>query len=64
MFLALALDQGQGKRRGVNWDFRDLFQQEGNPADVVFVAVADNQGLDLVPVLDQVRVVGDDVVDP
>ena len=62
LFVELAADQRHGKGAGVDRHV-DLLQEEGQAADVVFVAVGDEDPLDLFLVFDQVVVVLDHVVD-
>ena len=62
MFVELPLDQGEGEFSAVDGDV-ELGEDPGQAADVVFMAVREQDGLDLVAVFREVGDVGDDDVD-
>ncbi len=64
VFLELRADQRQRERRSDDRNLRKLAQQIRDPADVVFVAVRDEQAAKLVLPFAQVGEVVDDDVDP
>ena len=62
VLLQLVADQRAGQAGRIDDGHLDGLEQEGDRADVVLVAVGDEQGADLALVLLQVGEVGDDVV--
>ena len=62
MLFELAFDVGEGELGAVDGDV-ELGEDPGQAADVVLVAVGEDDGADLVAVLDEVADVGDDDVD-
>ena len=62
VFFEFPTDQSQGKRSSIDRDIC-LLEQEWNPTDVVLVSVCDQNSLDAVDVVYDVRVVRNDIVD-
>ena len=62
MLFELAFDEGEGELGAVDGDV-ELGEDPGQAADVVLVAVGEDDGADLVAVFDEVADVGDDDVD-
>jgi hypothetical protein len=62
MLIELAFDVGEGELGAVDGDV-ELGEDPGEPADVVFVSVGEDDAADLVAVLDEIADVGDDDVD-
>ena len=62
VFVELAFDVGESERGAVDGDV-ELGEDPGKAADVVFVAVGEDDGADVLLVLDEVGNVGDDDVD-
>ena len=58
----LAFDVGEGELGAVDGDV-ELGEDPGQAADVVFVAVGEDDGADVVAVLDEIADVGNDDVD-
>ena len=63
VFFQLVGDEPDGKARGINGQI-DLFEQVGQAADVVFMAVRDNNALDAVLILDNIGEIRNDKVHP
>ncbi len=63
MFVELAFDERQRKFSPVDGDVQ-LGEDPGEAADVVFVAVGEDDGANLVAIFREVADVGDDDVDP
>ncbi len=55
----LAFQQPAGQRRGIDWGLQPLFDHVGQAADVVFVAVGQEDAFDRVQLIQQVFDVGD-----
>ena len=64
VLLELGLDEGEGQLRADDRDVGLALQQERHRADVVLVAVGEDDGLDLVEPAVEVLEVGQDQVDP
>ena len=62
MLFELAFDVGQGELGGVDGNL-ELAEDPGQSADVVLVAMGEDDGADVLPVLDEVGDVGHDDVD-
>ena len=62
MLFELAFDEGEGELGAVDGDV-ELGEDPGQAADVVLVAVGEDDGADFVAVLDEIADVGDDDVD-
>ena len=62
VFFEFPTNQSQGKRSSIDRDIC-LFEQEWNPTDVVLVSVGNQNSLDAVDVVYDVRVVRNDIVD-
>ena len=63
MFLDLVAEEAAGERRGVDGHARELGQDVRQTADMVLVGVRDEERLDLVAALLEVRHIGHDQVD-
>ena len=62
VFFEFSTDQSQGKWSSIDRDIC-LLEQEWNPTDVVLVSVCNQNSLDAVDIVHDVRVVRDNVVD-
>ena len=62
VFFELAVDVGEGELGAVDGDV-ELGENPGQAADVVFVAMGEDDGADVLLVFDEVGDVGDDDVD-
>ncbi len=62
MLFELAFDVGQRELGGVDGDL-ELAEDPGQAADVVLVAMGEDDGADVLPVFDEVGDVGNDDVD-
>ena len=62
MLFQFSTDQGKGQRSSVDRNI-GLFQKEWNPPDVVFVSVSDEDGLDAIDIVYDIRVIRNDIVD-
>ena len=62
VFVQFAFDQGQRELRSVDWNV-ELGQDPGQAANVVFVTVRENDRLDLIAIVGEVRDVGNDDID-
>jgi len=63
MFFHLDLDQAVTQSRGINDGYADHSQQKRDAANVVFMAVTNDQCFDLRLVFDEIRVIGNYVID-
>ena len=62
VFFEFSTDQSQGKWSSIDRDIC-LLEQEGNPTDVILVSVCDQDSLDAVDIVHDVRVIRNDIVD-
>jgi len=61
--LQFMADESRGEARGVDDGDVDATDEKRNTTNVVFVTVGDEKGFDLAPIVLEIGVIGDDVID-